>query len=150
MKCYVSYADEDVCFGQRLKTRWASASQPVFTWSLEDARPGRYWQREMVRYLLRADVFLPLLSTDFLISPWCQEEVRVALDWSRMSSLRVLPILLAPCAWQASPLASFPVLPDNGRPVLQWEHTEEAWHQVFAGLIATLFPRTVGQEEDLP
>ncbi len=71
--------------------------------SLQDANMQR-------KAIDRADVILVLLSEDFLASSVCMDDVKRALWRAKTYDVKVLSLLLRPCAWQKTSLAYVPLV----------------------------------------
>jgi predicted GTPase len=83
-----------------------------------------------------AQIFLPLVSADFLASDYCyQKEMHRALEKHDLNELVVVPIVVRPCAWKNSPLAKIQVLPLHGKPVANWRNHDEAWSNIIEALL---------------
>lgn len=81
------------------------------------------------------DLFLPLISADFLSSGYCYDlELKRALERHEQGSLRVVPIIVQPCDWEASPLGRLKALPKDSKPVADWTNENTAWLDVVAQL----------------
>lgn len=81
------------------------------------------------------DLFLPLISADFLSSGYCYDlELKRALERHELGSLRVVPIIVQPCDWKASPLGRLKALPKDSKPVADWTNENTAWLDVVAQL----------------
>ena len=46
----------------------------------------------------------------------------------------IVPILLRPCDWYSSPLATYFALPSRAKPITTWDNREEAFTDIVAGL----------------
>lgn len=87
------------------------------------------------RELEACQIFLPLVSPDFLASSYCYEkEMQRAIARHEEDQLKVIPIILEPCDWLASPLSKFKALPKDGKPVSDWSNQNAAWLNVVAEL----------------
>ncbi|AUX46755.1 uncharacterized protein SOCE26_082640 [Sorangium cellulosum] len=88
-------------------------------WDDERIDAGENWRHEIAREIERARVAVLLVSADFLASDFVlAEEVPRLLRGRQSFGLRVLPVLVSPCLWQAVPwLAEMKLLPYDGRPL---------------------------------
>lgn len=78
-----------------------------------------------------SEIFLALVSPDFLHSNYCYEqEMKRALERADAGSMRVIPVILEPCDWLASPLKQFKALPKDGKPVSDWANPNTAFMNV--------------------
>jgi hypothetical protein len=137
MKIYVSYADEDASYGNRLKLALQPAAQALgcSVWSKQNIKPGEHWQRVMGEQLRGSQMFVAVLSADFLVSDRCQAEVTGAIQRETQGLLTVVSVLLRPCSWEYSTLHRFPILPENRKAVTLWTKQDQAWVTVQAGIL---------------
>lgn len=105
-------------------------------WSDREILPGQKISEKIRKEMDRADIFVFLLSQNFIASDECMKEWNYAKQ-SLATSKPVfrIPIILADCAWMDL-LESDDVkaLPDDGKPVDQFDNTDTPWQQVYEGL----------------
>lgn len=91
----------------------------VDVWSVHRIRAGEETRREVERAIDQADVLLLLLSADFFGSDTLLDvEVPKLMERHRQGSLKVVPVLLRSCHWEAHPwLAELHPLPRDGKPI---------------------------------
>ncbi len=96
-------------------------------WSDQRIRAGDNWRQEIERAIGQADVVLLLLSADFFVSDTLLDvEVPKLLERHRRGSLRVVPVPLRSCLWEAHPwLSELHPLPRDGKPVASHQGTNE-------------------------
>lgn len=83
---------------------------------------------EVSANLESADLFLALASPDFLHSNYCYEkEMERAIEKHEFGQMRVIPIIVEPCDWKASPLVRFKALPRDGEPISDWTNENNAY-----------------------
>lgn len=100
----------------------------VATWYDRKILGGDNIDEEVARNLTQSDVFIPLVSPDFLASRYCYEkEMEKALHRHEKGTIRVVPIILEPCDWKSSPLAKLKVLPKDGRAISTWANQNVAY-----------------------
>lgn len=107
-------------------------------WSDRELSPGSRWASVIDSRLEEAAVAIFAVSPDFLASGYCWNvELRRALELEAEHRMTVLPVLLRPCHFDRTPLASFQVLPSD-TPVTKWQDRDEAWKAVVAGIEVAL------------
>jgi hypothetical protein len=134
---FVSYSQKDKHHRERLQISLAHLRREnlVTIWHDGKILPGQEWDQEIARNLENAEVILLLVSPDFLDSSYCyRHEMLQALERHRSGSAIVVPILVRPCDWEHSPLASLQALPSGKRPVSLWPNKDQAWLNVVQGL----------------
>ena len=96
-----------------------------------------------VEQLISGDVpaiLVPLISADFLASDFAfgPDVERLVSMSTRSAGFRVIPVLVRPAVWEATPFARLQVLPRNARPVTEWESRDSADASVAEGLRVAL------------
>jgi hypothetical protein len=129
--------------------RWENHLRPleqadlISIWSERHLAPGASREQELKQHLEGANLILLLLSADFFHSPDCLAAMEYALERSRTGTVRVIPLLLRPVAWQESPLAELAPWPPNGLPITQWTDQDAAWDACIQSLRRLLGRRVV-------
>lgn len=91
--------------------------------------------REVSRQLDKCDLFLPLVSPDFLASNYCYDtEMKRAMERHEAGTTRIVPIIIEPCDWKKSPLNRFKALPRDGKPVADWTNENNAYLDIVTEL----------------
>lgn len=120
IRVYVSFHLADKPLKDQLETQLGQlkAAGKIETWSTEDVRPGEDWVQRITTELLRIDVALILISPDSLNSDtYLEMEAPILGDRTR-AGVRILPVLLRPCMWDAHPLLrGLKVLPHRDGPI---------------------------------
>lgn len=140
VQIYISAAPEDQAYAGSLAKllRPLQWSGVIDVWHPGSVGPGELRQEETMRALERADLFVPLLSADYLAS----EELH--LIWSRAFELhrarrvRIAPIILRDCAWQGTPFDALKLLPRKAVPVHASVNQEKVWSEIIEDLRAEI------------
>jgi len=78
-----------------------------------------------------ANLFLMMLSPDFIASPYCYGvEVKRALERQACGDAMVIPIIVKPCDWKSTPFANLKVAPDDAKPICDWRPQDRGWNNV--------------------
>ncbi|MEL6945392.1 MAG: TIR domain-containing protein, partial [Bacteroidota bacterium] len=66
---------------------------------------GQVWEEEIKLHLDKASIILLMLSPDFLVSPYCENEMKHALNRheDEQQAVSVVPIIARPCSWKYNP-----------------------------------------------
>ena len=126
VKIFISYSHADQEFETRLRKGLSQFDhEPLLSiFSMSDLK-GSENERSAIlwRELNQADIVLFLLSPSSLASQYFQSEIRVATDARK----QIIPIQIAPCDWQSTPLGPFKEIarPDSGWEQEFWDKT--AW-----------------------
>jgi serine/threonine protein kinase/DNA polymerase III delta prime subunit len=97
-------------------------------WSERHLLAGASRQQLISEHLNRADLIILLLSADFFSSEDCITLMKWALQRQQNSAVRVVPLLLRPVEWQASPLAPLQCMPSNQLPITAWPNRDMAFN----------------------
>jgi hypothetical protein len=117
---FVSYAHEDEAW----KDSVVAALRPLETrrriaaWHDRKLVPSEDWARTIDARLTQSDVFLLLVSPDFIASAYCREtEVPRAVERCEAGEAVLVPIILRDCPWQNEAFARFQAYPLDGTPL---------------------------------
>ena len=144
MKAFVSYSHKDQSFCDQLRTHLAvlKGERLIDAWHYQKIQPGGVIDAEISEQLEYCELFLPLVSSDFLDSRYCRDiEMPRALERQRAEHLRIVPVIIRSCDWKASPLGKLVALPNAGNPVSKWDDKDDAFLSVVHGLRRILTER---------
>ncbi|HZQ13177.1 MAG TPA: toll/interleukin-1 receptor domain-containing protein [Pseudolabrys sp.] len=136
-KLFISYSHRDEKALSRLHTHLAMLRRDgtVIVWHDREILVGDEIDKQVDDNLSDSDIFLALVSPDFLASKYCYErEMTEALKRHSDGALRIVPIILEPCDWQSSPLAKLKALPKDGKPISIWTNENTAYLDVITEL----------------
>ncbi|MGH6821461.1 MAG: toll/interleukin-1 receptor domain-containing protein [Methylocella sp.] len=137
MKAFISYSRKDEWALERLHTHLAMLRREgsVAEWFDREILAGGPFDAEISEQLEACDLFLPLVSPDYLNSDYCYErEMTRALERHEVGDMRVVPIIIEPCDWKASPLRALKALPRDGKPVTEWTNQNNAFMDIVTEL----------------
>jgi hypothetical protein len=130
MKAFISYSHRDSASLERLHTHLAMLRREgaVTEWYDREILAGDQVDNEVSVNLENSDLFLALASPDFLHSNYCYEkEMERAIEKHDSGQMRIIPIIVEPCDWKASPLVRFKALPRDGEPISDWTNENNAY-----------------------
>lgn len=133
MKVFFSYSHRDEAALDRLRVHLAvlRRDQRIEEWYDRDILAGGEFDTEIAGRLESFDLFLILVSPDFLASDYCVErEMERALERHDSGDVRVVPIILEPCDWMATALGGLKALPKDGTPISEWPSENKAFSDV--------------------
>ena len=134
LSCFISYSHKDKWALERLCTHMAMLKRDglINEWYDREILAGDDIDRAILEKLNSCDLFLALVSPDFLASDYCYEtEMARALERHDANEARVVPIIIEPCeGWQKSPLGRLKALPEDGKPISEWENENAAFKEV--------------------
>ena len=134
VQVFISYSNRDRdLLDQLLKHLRPLADQGLLGLSYDQTlEAGTDWSTELPRLLSEAPIVLFLVSPESLSSAFISRELELAL--SQQETKRIIPVLLRPCDWFASPLAKYMALPTGAKPVTTWENRDEAFLDIARGV----------------
>jgi hypothetical protein len=116
MKAFISYAHHDIEMLQRLKAHSSVLVREgrITLWYDREITAGGILSRQISAQLDASDLFIPLVSPDFLNSEYCyQREMRRAAERRRRGLIMIAPIILEPCDWMSTVLGRYKALPQH-------------------------------------
>jgi hypothetical protein len=132
---FISYSHKDEEWKDRLVTQLGVLQSQGLLDLWDDRRisAGEDWHQEIQEAMATASVAVLLVSANFLTSRFILgEEVPHLLERRDKEGLRIFPVIIKPCAWQAVPwLSRMQCRPKDGRPLSAGDE-----HQIDAELAA--------------
>ncbi len=118
---FISYSHKDEAWKDRLVTqlRVLEMEGILDVWDDRRIEAGADWFPEIEQAIERASVAILLISADFLTSKFILgEEVPRLLERRQKEGLRVIPLIVRPCAWKVLRwLSPIQARPKDGRPL---------------------------------
>jgi len=116
---FISYSHEDESFKDRVVKHLAVLERTgqVALWNDRQIAAGDDWRSRLDQALAAASIALLLVSANSLSSPFIlREEVPALLRRSAVGGIRIIPVLLRPCAWEEVEwLARLQMVPRDGK-----------------------------------
>lgn len=154
LRIFISYSHQDEQMRMRLGQHLAPMTLQglISIWHDREIEPAADWEGEINRKIQEADVVLLLVSASFISSPFCQKELRDALDLRDRRKCLAVPIILKPCDWEQVfnlPDYKAQALPRDNRSVSggKWKNHDAAFTTV-ARELRVLFERI--RKDDKP
>jgi hypothetical protein len=141
IKLFCSYSHRDEHLRDELAKHLKLLERQGLIESWHDRRigAGDVWKEEIDRNLSEADIILLLISADFLASDYCFDiEMKAALERHAAAKAVVIPIILRPVDWHATPFSGLQALPRNGKPVTTFDNLDTAFEQVATSIRAAI------------
>lgn len=148
MKAFISYSHKDESALDQLHTHLVPLQREGFidTWFDREILAGSGIDSEVDEELRSCELFLPLVSPNFLASDYCVErEMQQALKRHEAGEIRIVPIIVEPCDWASSELRKLKALPKDGKPISEWTNPNNAYLDIVEEL-----RRIVGADEPEP
>lgn len=126
---FIGLSHKDRAWADRLKShlRVAFLDKPDVTiWDDRQIKVGDKWSEEIQMALQRANVAVLLVSADYLASDFVANiEVPTLLERRAEEGLRIIPLLVRPCAWhEVSWLRSIQFWPKDANPLASLSDSE--------------------------
>ncbi|MBA3284393.1 MAG: toll/interleukin-1 receptor domain-containing protein [Nitrosopumilus sp.] len=137
MQAFISYSHLDNKMLEILHKHLAQLKreQEITAWTDNDILAGSNFEKEINSTLEKANLFIALLSPDYIASKYCYEkEFTKALELQEEGKLLIVPIILEDCDWEHTPFAKFKALPRDGKAISTWENLHTAFLDVIQNL----------------
>ena len=117
----------------------AKYSGSVEYWEDTKLRGGDKWRDEITAAINKANVAILLVSTDFLASDFiANDELPPILRKAVIGGTRVLPLIVAPCAFEVSEISDFQAINSPDRTLADLTNDEAAIERVYLELVQTI------------
>ena len=133
---FISYSHADAEYLGRLKVHMRPFERQghVDLWADSRITPGDRWKQEIASAMERASIAVLLVSADFLASDFVAEnELPPLLEAAQREGVRIVPVILKPCAFSDIPsLAQFQSVNDPRKPLasLAENDREQVWYDL--------------------
>ena len=152
MKAFISYSHRDDWARKRLHTHLETLRRDgqIKDWYDREILAGGDIDQEISQEIESSELFIALVSPDFLASRYCYErEMTRALERHDANEMRIIPIIVEPCDWTNSPLKRLKALPRDGKPIVEWTNYNTAFLDVVTELrrivaVGTVKPSDAG------
>ncbi|WP_294296522.1 toll/interleukin-1 receptor domain-containing protein [uncultured Chryseobacterium sp.] len=133
MKAFISYSHKDSNYLERLKVHLAQMKRDglITDWTDEEIHAGGSLNNEISDALNSSELFLALLSPDYIASNYCfNKEFETAQGMQEDGKIIIVPIIVEPCDWQRTPFGNLKALPKDGKAVSEWTNPNNAFMNV--------------------
>ena len=136
VKLFYSYCHKDSGFRDTMEdTLNLLEDSGLKQWSDGCILPGQDISDKIKQNMEGADIFVFLISRNFLASEECKKEWRYARELSKNRKTRMVPIIVRQCAWKDfENMRELMALPQDGKPVTQFNDEDVAWQQIYEGI----------------
>lgn len=95
----------------------------IATWSALEIQAGMDLELELQSHVRYSDLFLLLISPDFLATNLCNTgQMTKALEKYKAGEADIIPILLHSSLWKLTPIGHLQASPRNERPIAEWKY----------------------------
>ena len=127
-KIFISYSHKDAAYQLRLRTHLTPFERKgmLRCWADTKIQAGDVWQKEIKHALEETIVAIILISADFLASDFiANNELPPLLDAYENEGVKIIPILLKPCAIEISGLQDYQCINDLKNPLSAMNETDQ-------------------------
>lgn len=137
MKAFISYSHSDTAMLENLHKHLTQLQRDriLQTWEDREIMAGGRVENQIFKALEESQLFLALLSPDYIASRYCfEKEFEKALALQERDKLIIIPIIVEPCDWLNTPFNKFKALPKDGKAVSTWENKNTAFLDVIQNI----------------
>lgn len=137
LKLFISYSHKDEAFINEFRIHITQLRDNgyISDWYDRKILGGDKFQDTIDYNLDKSDIICLFISSDFLASRACMNELQRAIDLMDEKKVRVVPIILRNCAWRDnSVISSLMALPNDGKEISSFTDKDSAWMNVYEGL----------------
>jgi TIR domain len=154
LKVFISYSHADEAFRKELDAHLSPfvRNRSLKMWHDRKLLAGTPVDSAIMEKLETSDVFLALISPNFIDSDYCFElEFARARERHDEGTMNLVPVILRACQWQKVPLlAGLLATPKDGKPVTSWPNKDEAWNDVADQIGRLVAASQNGQSASVP
>ncbi len=128
---FISYAQKDRSFMEEIRKSLRSLEEDRIckTFADNDIQPGEDSDYRIRRELERADIILPLVSSDYVASDYLNKvEMEEAIHRYRREEVMILPIFIRATDWHSLPFSLHQVLPKDGISISSHQSRDAFWN----------------------
>jgi len=104
-------------------------------WHDRKIQPGDKWEGVITKNLNSADIYILLISIDFINSKYCYDiEMDKALEREAAGNAIIIPVIVRGCMWRSTPFRHFQALPIDGKAISTFPDRDEALSSVAEGV----------------
>ena len=136
---FYSYSHKDQKYREEMEkalTLLKVQDEILQDWSDRRILPGESISKKIEQQFAKTDVFVFLVSMNFIASQPCRDEWNRACELAELNPTIVLvPIILSDCSWRDfENMGDKKALPEDGKPINSFRKPDVAWQQVYVGL----------------
>lgn len=130
IKVFISYSHKNRKEKDALSRELFNLNSPLELLSDDRLMPGDNWENALSQLRAEANLFLLLVSEDYVHSTMVAHELEQILLRNTKEQIRIIPIILDGCNWYNQPYAAFQSLPRDARPVSSFNIPEMAFKEI--------------------
>jgi hypothetical protein len=133
LKLFISYSHKDETLVSKFINHIAPLKNSglISEWYDRKIETGEEYQNDIDNNLDNADIICLMISDSFLASKACLQEKDVALKLRNRKGIKVIPVIISPCAWTMhTELNHLLASPTDGKPVTSFTDQNVGWLDV--------------------
>ncbi|MCJ2069241.1 toll/interleukin-1 receptor domain-containing protein [Methylobacterium sp. J-030] len=144
LRVFISYSHADEWLKNELIKHFSALKRGGFidVWHDRMIPPGGLLENEIDSRLHESQIFLFLISNDFITSDYCfEKEYLEAVKIRDAGEAEIIPIIVRDCDWDVGNLRKYNALPPDGTPVTRGassrtdaQQRDAAWLEVIKGI----------------
>ena len=133
---FIAHEDEELMNDVRRQLIVYERNGQILKWHDRMIPAGAEWRDQIDNRIETARIVLLFMSPHFIESQYCYEvEGQAALQRQKTGKAKVIPIILRPCAWEATPFGELQTLPADGKPISRSGDRDETCLNVARGIM---------------
>ncbi len=131
---FLSYSHHDEALLECFNTQIAPLTHALDLKIFYDRKvhAGKLFWEEIDKSIGESDIIILFISANYLASTSCRKEKDTAYQLNKDNGTIVIPIILSKCGWADDPILKKTLnIPTDGKPVLDFNNKEDAWHDVY-------------------
>lgn len=137
MKAFISYSHADQVHLTNLEKHLAQVKRDdlLDSWTDHAIKAGGNLNTEISEALNNSDIFIALVSPDYINSGYCYEkEFKYAQELQQQGKLKIVAVIVEPCDWLSTPFSDLKALPKDGKAISTWNNLNTALLDVVTNL----------------
>lgn len=137
MNAFISYSHADQAHLTNFEKHLAQVKRDglLTLWTDHAIEAGSNLDSEITKALNNADLFIALISPDYINSGYCYEkEFKFAQELNKQEKLKIVPVIVEPCDWHSTPFSDLKAIPKDGKPISTWSNSNTAFLDVVTNL----------------
>jgi hypothetical protein len=133
LNLFISYSHKDETLVSKYINHIAplKSSRQITEWYDRKIETGEEFQKDIDNNLENAEIICLMISDNFLASKACMDEKEVALKLRKKKGIRVIPVIVSPCAWKMQKeLSELLASPTDGKPITSHSDHNDGWVDV--------------------
>lgn len=130
IKMFLSYSNKDIEYAEEIMAHLSILKSffDLEIWSAKNIKAGDNWKDSIQNEIKDSDVFLFLISSDFLASHYVDDEI--SFIQKIKSNNPIIPILLKPSFFSTSKLYNYNALPQGAKPISEFNEPNLVYKEI--------------------